>query len=149
MNGTWLSDPAPGRPCTIIAEVSQSHDGSLGTAHAFIDAAAGAGADAIKFQTHIAAAESTSEEPWRKSFSGQDASRIDYWRRMEFSEEQWYALREHAAKRNLLFLSSPFSMQAVELLKRVGVAALDRAWGRGGGRACRAGDRNEFWSGNE
>ena len=45
--------------CLIIGEVAQSHDGSLGTAHAFIDAIANAGADAVKFQTHIAAAEST------------------------------------------------------------------------------------------
>ena len=49
-----------------VAEVAQAHDG-LGTAHAFIDACARAGADAIKFQTHIAAAESTPGEPWRVS----------------------------------------------------------------------------------
>ena len=45
--------------CLVIAEVAQSHDGSLGMAHAFIDAAAAAGAGAIKFQTHFAAEEST------------------------------------------------------------------------------------------
>ena len=122
MRSTWLSEPAPGAPCTIIAEVSQAHDGSLGMAHAFIDAAAEAGADAIKFQTHIAAAESTAAEPWRQSFSAQDATRLDYWRRMEFSPEQWAGLREHSEKRGLHFLSSPFSLEAVELLRRVGVA---------------------------
>ena len=45
-----------------------SHDGSLGLAHAFIDAIADAGADAVKFQTHIAAAESTPAEPFRVKF---------------------------------------------------------------------------------
>ena len=55
--------------CLVIAEVAQAHDGSLGMAHAFIDAAARAGADAVKFQTHIAAAESTPGEPWRVQFS--------------------------------------------------------------------------------
>ena len=45
--------------CFIIAEIAQAHDGSLGTAHAYIDAVSNAGADAIKFQTHIAAEEST------------------------------------------------------------------------------------------
>jgi len=119
---SWLAQPRPGAPCTIIAEVSQSHDGSLGMAHAFIDAAAGAGADAIKFQTHIADAESTPAEPWRASFSSQDATRLDYWRRMEFRPEQWQGLREHAARRGLLFLSSPFSLEALELLERLGVA---------------------------
>ena len=44
----------PNAPCFIIAEVGQTHDGSLGVAHAFIDAIANAGADAVKFQTHIA-----------------------------------------------------------------------------------------------
>ena len=55
--------------CFVIGEVALTHDGSLGLAHAFIDAIAAAGADAVKFQTHIAAAESTPEEPWRVRFS--------------------------------------------------------------------------------
>ncbi|MBA2733541.1 MAG: N-acetylneuraminate synthase family protein [Acidobacteria bacterium] len=113
----------PGEPCLIIGEVGQAHDGSLGIAHAFIDAIADAGADAVKFQTHIAAAESTPAEPWRVKFSRQDATRYDYWQRMEFTEEQWHGLKQHADERRLLFLSSPFSLEAVELLKRVGVAA--------------------------
>jgi N-acetylneuraminate synthase len=109
--------------CTIIAEVAQSHDGSLGMAHSFIDAIASAGADGVKFQTHIATAESTPDEPWRVKFSPQDASRYDYWKRMEFTEAQWHGLKEHAERRGLVFLSSPFSIEAVELLTRVGVAA--------------------------
>jgi N,N'-diacetyllegionaminate synthase len=107
----------------IIAEVAQAHDGSLGLAHAFIDAIAETGADAVKFQTHIAAAESTAGEPWRVRFSPQDATRYDYWRRMEFTEPQWNALKRHADDRGLLFLSSPFSIEAVQLLARLGVAA--------------------------
>lgn len=113
----------PGQPCLIIGEVAQAHDGSLGMAHAYIDAIADAGADAVKFQTHIASAESTPDEPWRVKFSRQDATRYDYWRRMEFTEPQWRGLADHARERGLLFLSSPFSLQAVELLLRVGVPA--------------------------
>lgn len=109
--------------CLIVAEVAQAHDGSLGMAHAYIDAVAKAGADAIKFQTHIAAAESTPGEPWRVKFSRQDVTRYDYWKRMEFTEEQWHGLKRHADERGLKFLSSPFSVEAVELLTRVGVMA--------------------------
>ena len=106
--------------CLLIGEVALTHDGSLGLAHAFIDAIAAAGADAVKFQTHIAAAESTPAEPFRVKFSRQDASRYDYWKRMEFSEEQWRGLAEHCRERNVLFISSPFSIEAVDLLERVG-----------------------------
>ena len=120
---TWIERPSADAPCSVIAEIAQAHDGSLGTAHAMIDAAAEAGVDAVKFQTHIADAESSPAEPWRKRFSPQDETRLDYWRRMEFTEPQWVALRDHAAERGLMFLSSPFSMEAVDLLKRVGVAA--------------------------
>jgi N,N'-diacetyllegionaminate synthase len=109
--------------CLVIGEIAQAHDGSLGTAHAYIDAISHAGADAVKFQTHIAAAESTPSEPWRVKFSRQDATRYDYWKRMEFTEEQWHGLKKHAEELGLLFLSSPFSIEAVELLERVGVAA--------------------------
>ena len=109
--------------CLIIGEVAQAHDGSLGMAHAYIDAIADAGADAVKFQTHIAAAESTPDEPWRVKFSPQDATRYEYWQRMEFSEPQWHGLKQHADERGMMFLSSPFSIEAVQLLTRVGVAA--------------------------
>jgi len=109
--------------CLVVGEVAQTHDGSLGMAHAFIDAIANAGADAVKFQTHIAAVESTLGEPWRVKFSPQDTTRYDYWKRMEFTEEQWHGLKRHAEERGLKFLSSPFSVEAMELLTRVGVAA--------------------------
>jgi len=114
---------ARGSGCIIIGEVAQTHDGSLGLAHAFVDAIANAGADAVKFQTHIAAAESTPAEPWRVKFSRQDATRFDYWKRMEFTEAQWRGLAQHAEERGLLFLSSPFSQEAVELLTRIDIAA--------------------------
>lgn len=107
----------------MVAEVAQNHDGSLGAAHAYIDAVAAAGAHAVKFQTHIAAAESTPQEPWRVRFSRQDETRYDYWKRMEFSEAQWAGLAAHAQERGLEFLSSPFSPEAVELLERVGAPA--------------------------
>lgn len=107
----------------IIAEVSQNHDGSLGQAHAFIDAVAITGADAIKFQTHIAEAESTIYEPFRVKFSYEDDTRYDYWKRMEFTESQWKELYEHARNKGLDFLSSPFSVEALEMLDRIGVEA--------------------------
>src|SRR5215207_10601930 len=112
-----------GRRLLLIGEVGQAHDGSLGMAHSYIDAIADAGATAVKFQTHIAAAESTRHESWRVRFSYEDETRYDYWRRMEFSAEQWAGLARHAADRGLIFLSSPFSVEAVDLLEKVGMPA--------------------------
>jgi N,N'-diacetyllegionaminate synthase len=111
-----------GERVVVIGEVGQAHDGSLGTAHAYIDAIAAAGADAVKFQTHIAAAESRRDEPWRVRFSYADETRYEYWERMQFPEAAWAGLRAHADERGLAFLSSPFSLEAVALLRRVGVA---------------------------
>ena len=105
----------------VIAEVSQNHDGSLGQAHAFIDAVSTTGADAIKFQTHIADAESSIDEPFRVNFSYEDNTRYDYWKRMEFTKEQWIGLMKHANEKGLDFLSSPFSKEAVDLLENIGI----------------------------
>ena len=118
---SWLTAPSKNSACAIIAEVAQSHDGSLGMAHAFIDAATDAGADAIKFQTHIADEESSSAEPWRSNFSHQDETRLDYWRRMQFSQDQWRQLKQHADDNGIHFLSSPFSVKAVDLLENIGM----------------------------
>ena len=69
----------------IIAEVGQAHDGSLGILHSYIDAIAEIGVDAIKFQTHIADAESSQFEKFRVKFSYKDKTRYDYWKRMAFT----------------------------------------------------------------
>lgn len=107
----------------IIAEIGQAHDGSLGIAHSFIDAVAEAGADAIKFQTHLAKHESTLDEPFRTDFSYEDDTRYEYWERMEFTKEQWEGLAEHAREEGLVFLSSAFSTAAVDLLQSVDIPA--------------------------
>ncbi len=112
-----------GHPCFLIAEVGMAHDGSLGAAHAYIDAVADSRVDAIKFQTHVAEAESTPGEPFRVKFSKQDASRYGYWQRTAFTAEQWQGLADHCAEQGLIFLSSPFSIEAVELLDQIGMPA--------------------------
>lgn len=106
----------------LIAEIGQAHDGSLGTLHAYIDAVASTGVDAIKFQTHIAQAESSVHEPFRIKFSTQDATRYDYWKRMEFTQEQWIAIAAHCDEVGLEFISSPFSNAAVDILEKANVA---------------------------
>jgi N,N'-diacetyllegionaminate synthase len=104
-----------------IAEIGQAHDGSLGLAHSYIDVLAETGVDAVKFQTHVAQAESSEYEPFRVNFSFEDKTRFDYWKRMEFTQEQWHGLKEHCDRVGLEFISSPFSIAAVELLEEVGV----------------------------
>ena len=118
---TTLEECLQNNELYIIAEVAQTHDGSLGQAHAFIDAASNTGADAIKFQMHIADEESTVDEPFRIKFSYEDESRYEYWQRMEFTVEQWEGLKEHAEKAGLDFLCSPFSIEAVNVLDDMGI----------------------------
>jgi N-acetylneuraminate synthase len=105
----------------IIAEIAQAHDGSLGIAHSYIDALKNSGVDIIKFQTHIAEAESSSYEPFRVKFSYEDNTRYDYWKRMEFTAEQWAGLKQHCEDAGFEFMSSPFSNAAVDLLERLQV----------------------------
>jgi len=105
----------------IIAEIAQAHNGSFQKALDYVKALAGTGIDAIKFQTHIAAAESSIHEPFRIKFSDQDATRFDYWKRMEFSKEQWVEIKEACDKAGLEFMSSPFSNAAIDLLEGIGV----------------------------
>lgn len=106
---------------TTIAEIGQAHNGSLEVLHKYIDAVATTGVGAIKFQTHIADAESSIHEPFRIKFSKQDKTRFDYWKRMEFSVEEWIAIGEHCKEVGLTFISSPFSNRAVDVLEKAKV----------------------------
>lgn len=111
----------PSNKVQLIAEVAQAHDGSLGILHSYIDALADTGIDAIKFQTHIAEAESSIHEPFRVPFSYEDKNRISYWKRMEFSREQWAAIKEHCESVRLEFMSSCFSNAAVDMMESIGM----------------------------
>ena len=105
----------------IIADIGQAHEGSVGMAHSYIDALANTGVDIVKFQTHIAEAESSLEEPFRVNFSYEDKTRYDYWKRMEFTLEQWNGLKKHCDDVDLEFMSTPSCLSAVDLLEKVGV----------------------------
>lgn len=105
----------------LIAEIAQAHDGSLGILHSYIDAVAATGVQAIKFQMHIAEAESSIHEPFRVKFSKEDATRFDYWKRMEFSLEQWKEIKHHCDAVGLDFICSPFSNLAVDWLEEIGI----------------------------
>jgi N-acetylneuraminate synthase len=105
----------------LIAEIGSVHDGSFGNALRLIDAAVDAGADAVKFQTHIADAESLPDAPAPAFFS--DEPRMEYFRRTSFTLDQWRRLSQHAKERGAVFLSSPFSIEAVDLLERIDMAA--------------------------
>jgi N,N'-diacetyllegionaminate synthase len=104
----------------IIAEIGQAHEGSLGILYSYIDAIAKTGVDAVKFQMHIAEAESSEHEPFRVQFSLEDKTRIDYWKRMGFTLEQWRGIKQHCDAAGLDFICSPFSNLAVDWLEEIG-----------------------------
>ena len=105
----------------LIAEVGSVHDGSFGNATKLIELAAACGATTVKFQTHIAEAETLPNAPMPPYFKGEP--RFEYFKRTGFSREQWHALKSKADECGIAFLSSPFSLEAVDLLEEVGVGA--------------------------
>ncbi|CAM4152300.1 N-acetylneuraminate synthase family protein [Gillisia hiemivivida] len=105
----------------IIAEIAQAHEGSFKEALSYIEALSKTGVNAVKFQVHIAEAESSIHEPFRVKMASQDKTRFDYWKRMEFTLHEWKDLKKHCDEAGLEFMASPFSNAAVNFLEEVGV----------------------------
>lgn len=104
----------------IIAEVGSVHDGSFGNALKLAELAQQLGADAVKFQTHIADQETLPDAPSPGYFSAEN--RFDYFTRTGFSLEQWKQLKAHCDELGIEFISSPFSELAVQWLHEIGVS---------------------------
>jgi N,N'-diacetyllegionaminate synthase len=104
----------------IIAECGLSHGGSLAQAKKFIRLVKKNGADIVKFQTHIAEEESTYDEKFRVKISKRFKNRFEYWKQTSFSKSQWRDLIAYAKKQKIYFLSSVFSVEAVNLLYSLG-----------------------------
>jgi N-acetylneuraminate synthase len=110
----------PGQPCLIIAEAGINHNGDATLAAELVDAAAEAGADVIKFQTHFPEHEMLRGGA-TAAYVGE--SLFDLLTRTALSRDAHFALRDRAAERGILFLSTPFSREAADFLETVGVPA--------------------------
>ena len=103
----------------IIAEVGSVHDGSFGNACKLIELASKLGANAVKFQTHFGEAESLKSAKSPSYFKDED--RVSYFNRTGFTLEQYKKFINVAKKNNIDFLSSPFSLEAVDFLEKLKV----------------------------
>ena len=108
----------------IIAEAGVNHNGRLDLAHALVDAAADAGADAVKFQTFQASALVAASAPkarYQQQTTDADESQLAMIRRLELDEDAHHALLKHCRQRNIKFLSSPFDIRSVHFLHSLGM----------------------------
>jgi len=101
----------------IIAEGGSVHDGSLGNAKNLCTVAKKCGADAIKFQIHIAEEETFKNAPNPIHFK--EEKRYDYFKRISFSLKQWQDLKKHCDKLKIDFFVSVFSIEALKILKKL------------------------------
>lgn len=115
-----------GRPCYVIAEAGVNHNGDLELARRLVDAAADAGADAVKFQTFRAErlmTAATPKAPYQERAPGIPADAFEMIRHLELDEDAHRALVDHCRARDIQFLSSPFEEASADLLERLGLPA--------------------------
>ncbi|TAL10162.1 MAG: N-acetylneuraminate synthase [Nitrospirae bacterium] len=115
-----------GRPVFIIAEAGVNHNGDLKRAFKLVDAAAKAGADAVKFQTFSTDRLVTSRSPkakYQRKTTKAGESQHAMLKKLELSRDDHRALKLRAEKHGLLFLSTPFDRESADLLEKLGVSA--------------------------
>jgi len=103
----------------IIAEAGVNHNGSIDLALELIDSAAEAGADVVKFQTFKAenlATKAAEQAPYQTRNTGQIETQYDMLKKLELDEKSHTLLAEHCKRRNIIFLSTPFDVESLDLL---------------------------------
>lgn len=112
----------PDYPPLVIAEMGINHEGSLETAFEMVDAAARAGVEILKHQTHIVDDEMC--EAAKKVIPGNaDVSIYEIMKRCALSEKEEIALKEYVESKGMIFLSTPFSRAAADRLMKMNVQA--------------------------
>jgi len=113
-----------GHPCFIIAEAGSNHDRKLEQAFRLIDIAKDAGADAVKFQTYSAESLYSKKTPKpeylkKKDLSSKDETLWDVIKKIEMPRDWHPRLKEYCLKKNIIFMSTPFDLKAVDELESV------------------------------
>lgn len=117
----------PGEPLFVIAELGLNHGGSVDRALELVDAAARAGASAVKLQTFRAESLVAATCPAPAHVA--EKSLRAFFKRFELDREAHVAIARQARSRGLAFMATPFSLDAVDLLEDVGVDAFKIASG--------------------
>jgi N-acetylneuraminate synthase len=115
-----------GQPCFIIAEAGVNHNGSAALAIELAEAAARAGANAVKFQTFIAESVIAADAPkaeYQKATTPPHESQLEMVKLLELSFAEFATIKAHCDEIGIVFLSTPFDFQSVDLLSRLEVPA--------------------------
>src|SRR5690606_36800750 len=108
-------------PPFVIAEIGLNHGGSIDRALALVDAAASAGAHAVKLQTIVADQLVAPSCPAPLHVDAR--SLVDFFRQFELDDEAHRAVAARASMHGLKVIATPFSESAVDMLERIGVDA--------------------------
>ena len=112
--------------CYVIAEIGVNHNGSMQIARQLIDAAASAGADAVKFQSFSAddlVTRNAERAEYQSRNTGDDGSQHGMLRQLELSADQFRELMDYCGQREVDFLSTPFGIDPADMLHKIGVEA--------------------------
>lgn len=113
-------------PCFIIAEAGVNHNGDLNMAHQLIDAAANAGADAVKFQTFnpdLLASLQADKAAYQKETTGGGETQLEMLRKLQLKKSDHVALKAHCERLGIIFMSTPFEEESADFLEELGVPA--------------------------
>jgi N,N'-diacetyllegionaminate synthase len=108
----------------IIAEAGVNHNGSIDIAKKLIDVAAETGADAVKFQTFKAenmVSRFAAKAEYQKKTTDADESQFDMIKRLELNEDAHKELMDYGRDKGIIFLSSPFDLESIDLLNNLGL----------------------------
>ena len=107
----------------VIAEAGVNHNGDVAMARALVDAAAAAGADAVKFQTFVVdrlVTRGAATAEYQQRATGGEQSQYEMLARLQLSPADHEMLFAHCAARSIEFMSTPFDSESARFLQRLG-----------------------------
>lgn len=120
-------------PAFLIAEIGVNHNGRLDLAKALVEEAANCGVDCVKFQTFKADRVVTPNAPkahYQNETTDHTESQLDMLSNLELSRDEHIKLKQHCSELGLIFLSTPYNFEDIDLLETIGVSAYKVASGQ-------------------
>lgn len=115
-----------GQPCFVIAEAGVNHNGRIDQAIELVEVASRAGADAVKFQTFTAENMISADAPkaeYQMRTTRPGESQLEMLKQLELSIADFEKIKAHCDAIGIVFLSTPFDFQSVDVLTRLNVPA--------------------------